>query len=211
MQSGQPKENINIIMGTMGLPKVRKDYGNRGFVVPVMLGRDPGYNLRNYASVAGTSGTVSTDGVSRIRKILESSEKNTNCHLNKLYKIMYDPILYEIAYRKLKSNPGNMTPGITPTTLDGMSFQVIEDIINRLKDGSFNFSPGRRVDIPKANGGSRPLTIAPPRDKLVQEVMRTILEAAYEPGFSNKSHGFRNGKCCHSALREIKSKFQSAT
>lgn len=195
----------------MGLPKVRKNYGNRGFVVPIHLGRDPGFNLRTYANIAGTSGTVSTDGVSRIRKIFDSSKENPNCQLNKLYKIMYDPTLFKIAYDKLKSKPGNMTPGITPTTLDGMSYEVIEDIINSLRKGSFKFSPGRRVNIPKANGGSRPLTIAPTRDKLVQEVLRNILEAAYEPGFSEKSRGFRNGKCCHSALREIKSKFQSAS
>lgn len=68
-----------------------------------------------------------------------------------------------------------MTAGITPTTLDGMSMEVLEGIINKLKDKSLKFSPGIRVEIPKANGGTRPLTIAPTRDKLVQEVMRMIL------------------------------------
>lgn len=211
VQSGQPKENINIITRTTGLPKARKGYGNRGFVVPVNLERNPGYNLRTFASGAGTSGTVLTDGASKIRKILDSSRANPNCQLNKLYKILYDPSLFEAAYQRLKSKPGNMSPGITPTTLDGMSMDVINGLISKLKDGTFKFSPGRRVNIPKSNGGTRPLTIAPPRDKLVQEVLRNILEAAYEPGFSEKSHGFRSGKSCHSALREIKSKFQSAT
>lgn len=210
-QSEQPKEHAYLHMGTTGLPKVRKDYGNRGLVVSEFLRRGPGYSLRTFSDSAGTSGTVSTDGVNRIRKIIEASEKNHNCQLNKLYKIMYDPNLYKAAYQKLKSKPGNMTPGITPTTLDGMSEEVISDIIGKLKLGTFKFSPGRRVNIPKNGGGSRPLTIAPPRDKLVQEVMRMILEAAYEPGFSDTSHGFRRGKCCHSALKTISSKFQAST
>lgn len=131
--------------------------------------------------------------------------------MDKIYRLMYDRTLYEIAYNKLKSNPGNMTPGINPTTLDGMSVEVIDKIIVKLRDNSFKFSPVRRVEIPKANGGTRTLTIAPPRDKLVQEVMRMILEVIFEPTFSEQSHGFRKGKSCHSALKEIKEKFGVAT
>lgn len=131
--------------------------------------------------------------------------------MEKIYRLMYDASLYEVAYKKLRSNPGNMTPGITPVTLDGMSMEVVEEIISKLKAGNFKFSPGRRVEIPKADGGSRPLTIAPPRDKLVQEVMRMILEAIFEPTFSETSHGFRTGRGCHSALRDIKEKFGVAS
>lgn len=104
-----------------------------------------------------------------------------------------------------------MTPGITPTTLDGFSIEVIEEIIEKLKDESFSFSPGRRVMIPKASGGQRPLTVAPPRDKIVQEVMRMILEAIFESSFSPNSHGFRPGKGCHSALRQIFTTFGVAS
>lgn len=122
---------------------------------------------------------------------------------------MYDRSIYEIAYNKLKSKPGNMTPGITPTTLDGMSIEVIDDIIDKMRDSSFRFSPGRRINIPKASGlGTRPLTIAPPRDKIVQEVMRLILESIFEPSFMPNSHGFREGKSCHSAMRDMKINFQ---
>ena len=104
-----------------------------------------------------------------------------------------------------------MTPGITPTTLDGMSPEVIQDIISRLKDESFKFSPGRRVNIPKPSGEMRPLSVAPPRDKLVQEIIRMVLEAIYEPSFSPCSHGFRPKRSCHTALKSIKTDFQSAT
>ena len=81
-----------------------------------------------------------------------------------------------------------------------------------MKDGSFKFKPGRRIQIPKPGGTSkRPLTIAPPRDKVVQEVIRMILEAIFEPTFSNNSHGFRPGRGCHTALRQVKTQFGSAS
>jgi retron-type reverse transcriptase len=92
-----------------------------------------------------------------------------------------------------------------------MSGEVIDGIIAKLKDNSFRFSAGRRVEIPKPNGKKRPLTIAPPRDKLVQEVMRLILEAIFEPTFSPNSHGFRPGKSCHSALKSILQEFGVGT
>lgn len=84
-------------------------------------------------------------------------------------------------------------------------------IIKELKEEKFEFSPGRRVYIPKESGGERPLTIAPPRDKVVQECIRIILETIFEPTFSNNSHGFRIGRSCHTALKHIKQKFNTVT
>lgn len=126
----------------------------------------------------------------------------------KLYRLLYDRRLHQAAYEKLKSKPGNMTPGIVPTTLDGMSNDVLDDIVNKLRDNTFEFQPGRRVNIPKANGKMRPLTVAPPRDKIVQESIRMILEAIYEYSFSPDSHGFRPNRSCHSALRDLNQKFR---
>lgn len=209
MKNGQPKESRNTTKGTLGLPKGLKAHGNRGFVVPVME-RDPGSRVRFSSNVAGTPSTVSTDGIARIRKIQESSKANPNCQIHNIYKILYDVRLFEMAYENLKSKPGNMAPGITFTTLGNISLETLNKIISQLRDGSFKFAPGRRVNIPKANGANRPLTIAPPRDKLVQEVMRFVLEAIYESGLSKYSHGFRPGKSCHSALKVVKSEFQSA-
>lgn len=119
--------------------------------------------------------------------------------------------MYLAAYQRLRSNPGMMTPGINPTTLDGLSPQVIQDIINELASAKFQFTPARIILIPKDNGKYRPLTIGNPRDKLVQEVIRMVLEAIFEPCFSNSSHGFRPNRGCHSALREIFTKFVGCT
>lgn len=207
----QPKGDENSRRGTGGLPKGLKTYGNRGIVVP-SRGRVPGINVRHYHNAAESFSTVSTDSIRKLKKINELCISNHEYIItDKLYRLMYDKTLYEIAYQKLRSKPGNMTPGITPTTLDGFSSQTINDIIEQLRNGSFKFSPGRRVLIPKPQGGTRPLTVAPPRDKIVQEVMRMILEAIFEPGFSAHSHGFRPGKSCHSALRDVRTRFQVAS
>jgi retron-type reverse transcriptase len=132
--------------------------------------------------------------------------------VNDIYKLMFNIRMYEVAYHKLKSNPGNMTPGINPVTLDGVSLEWLEETINQMKDGSFQFKPGRRVQIPKPGSSkTRPLTIASPRDKIVQEVMRMILEVIFEPTFSDNSHGFRPSRGCHTALRQVKTQFGGAT
>lgn len=136
---------------------------------------------------------------------------NNEFKVSDIYPLMFNMTMYEIAYRKLKSNPGNMTPGIDKTTLDGISREVFQNIINSMKDESFQFKPGRRVEIPKANGKTRPLTVAPPRDKIVQEVMRMILEAIFEPTFLDNSHGFRPNRSCHTALRQVKTQFGGAS
>ena len=140
----------------------------------------------------------------------------TNCEnwkgpIKRVYKFMLDKRMFEIAYAKLRSKPGNMTNSLNPTTLDGISGEWISKTIESLRDESFQFSPSRRVNIPKKTGGSRPLTIAPPRDKIVMEIMRLILEAIFDPIFSEHSHGFRSNKSCHTALKSIRKTFGVAT
>ncbi|MEK7889160.1 reverse transcriptase domain-containing protein [Burkholderia contaminans] len=132
-----------------------------------------------------------------------------------LYRLMYKHDLFVVAYEKLKSVPGNMTPGADGTTLDEFSTKTIENIVAQLRNESFRFSRARRVHIPKANGKTRPLGIAPPRDKIVQEVMRMILEAVYDSphgsSFSDDSHGFRSNRGCHTALKSIRTHWSGVT
>jgi len=178
VKSGQSKGIKIQNIRTSGLPKARNGYGSRGIVVPAYLStyspmkigtrrRVSDFNLRMLSTGAGSPVQSRTDTNEKLLKLAEHCKENPDkpVAMEKIYRLMYDPSLYETAYEKLKSNPGNMTPGITPRTLDGMSMEVIEKIIYKLKDNSLRFSPGRRVEIPKASGGSRPLTIAPPREK----------------------------------------------
>jgi retron-type reverse transcriptase len=122
---------------------------------------------------------------------------------NELYRQLFNPHLYLLAYGRLYSNQGAMTPGADRETPDGMSAAKIGRIIDALRHERFRFQPVRRVYIPKSNGKTRPLGLPSWSDKLVGEVIRLLLEAYYEPRFSGRSHGFRPGRGCHTALREV--------
>lgn len=114
------------------------------------------------------------------------------------------------AYENIKSKPGNMPPGVSPETLDGISKEKLEQLSALLKSEKFKFAPSRRIGIGKPSGGTRPLTIAAPMDKIVQEAMRLILEAIFEPLFKDCSHGFRPNRSCHTALKRVSQEFQPA-
>lgn len=127
--------------------------------------------------------------------------------VNGLFRLMKSPLLWEHAYQQIAPNKGAMTPGVDGKTLDGFSPEMVRSIIDRLADGSYRPKPVRRVYIPKANGKKRPLGVPTTEDKLVQEVVRTLLEQIYEPLFSQHSHGFRKERSCHTALESIRAKW----
>jgi len=143
----------------------------------------------------------------RLRQ-LNTNREWTNDHL---YRLLYKEDIYILAYERIKSAPGNMTPGIDGKTLDGFSLQMITEIIQEMRTEHFQFKPVRTVFIPKANGKMRKLGIPSTRDKIVQEVIRLILEGIYDspqgPYFHDPSHGFRPNRSCHTALREIRGKW----
>ncbi len=130
--------------------------------------------------------------------------------INGLHRLMRSPDLYELAYNKVSRNKGAMTPGIDGETFDGMSLEKLADLARRVAEGRYRPRPVRRVYIPKSNGKLRPLGIPTVEDRLVQEVVRIILEAIYEPVFSRHSHGFRSGRSCHTALEEIRNSWTGA-
>ena len=123
--------------------------------------------------------------------------------LTQLYRQMFNRDLYLLAYGNIYSNQGAMTPGASAETADGMSEEKIDQIIEAMRHERYRFAPARRTYIPKKNGKLRPLGLPSWSDKLVGEVVRLLLEAYYEPGFSDLSHGFRKGRGCHTALRKI--------
>ncbi len=135
-----------------------------------------------------------------LERMKENSEKNKEEVFTRLYRYLLRPDLYFIAYQKLYSNNGAATEGIDRDTADGFSEAKVEKLIASLADESYCPKPSRRIYLKKPNGKRRPLGIPSFSDKLVQEVLRMVLEAVYEPIFSETSHGFRPGKSCHTAL-----------
>jgi group II intron reverse transcriptase/maturase len=131
--------------------------------------------------------------------------------LERVYKLLFNWNLYIQAYAKIYRNAGAMTHGVTDETPDGMSLEKIDAIIEALRYERYEWLPARRVYIPKKSGKKRPLGMPVWSDKLVQEVIRTVLNAYYEPQFSEHSHGFRPQRGCHTALREIYHKWIGTT
>src|ERR1700757_259798 len=131
--------------------------------------------------------------------------------LDQLYRQMFNPQVYLMAYGRIYANTGAMTPGATQETVDGMSLGRIDRVIDAMRGERYRFSPVRRVYIPKKSGKLRPLGLPTWSDKLVGEVVRLLLEAYYEPMFSDRSHGFRKGRGCHTALREIREVWKGTT
>jgi group II intron reverse transcriptase/maturase len=124
--------------------------------------------------------------------------------LERLYRHLFNPELYLRAYGKIYRNDGAMTPGANAETVDGMSLKKIQAIIEALRYERYRWTPVRRTYIDKKNSSKkRPLGLPTWSDKLLQEVIRSLLEAYYEPQFSDRSHGFRPGRGCHTALHEI--------
>lgn len=143
---------------------------------------------------------------------LSDKSKNPEYRFQRLYRNLYNPDFYLLAYKNIYANGGSMTPGVNGITIDGMSSQRIAKLIESLKDRSYQPNPARRTYIAKKNNPvkKRPLGIPSGDDKLVQEVIRMLLESIYEPNFSDASHGFRPQKSCHTALTKIQKTFTGA-
>ncbi len=125
--------------------------------------------------------------------------------LKRVYRNIRNRELFLLAYANLYANKGALTPGVDPEdTVDGMSLKRIDKIISKLEQGSYKFKPVRRTYIPKKNKKKkRPLGMPCWSDKLVEEVIRMVLESYYTPQFSDNSHGFITGRGCHTALSAI--------
>lgn len=132
------------------------------------------------------------EATSELRRVYDNIAKNKE--------------LFLAAYANLYANKGAMTPGRDESdTVDGMSMKRIDTIIGALKKGRYTWKPPRRRYIPQKDGTSkRPLGMPGWNDKTVQEVIKMVLETYYEPQFRSRSHGFRPGRGCHTALSEVK-------
>ena len=143
-----------------------------------------------------------------VLKSLTEKSKDETYRFQRLYRNLYNPEFYWLAYKNIYANDGSMTAGADGTTIDGMGNERIEGIIMSLRDRSYQPKPARREYIAKKNSSKkRPLGIQSGNDKLVQEVVKMILESIYEPVFSDKSHGFRPNRSCQTALMQIQKTF----
>ena len=136
--------------------------------------------------------------------ILNSMAQKPHIKFDKLYPKLYNTELWVMAYESIAANPGNMTAGTNGKTIDGAGLELIETMIADLKAGRYTPKPARRTYRDKPNGGKRPIGIPSFEDKLLQTVVKFILEAIYEPTFSQNSHGFRPNRSCHTALEQVK-------
>jgi group II intron reverse transcriptase/maturase len=139
--------------------------------------------------------------------LLRQSKRDKDYVFERIYRNLYNKNFFLEGYSKIASNEGNMTKGTDGKNIDGMSIERIDNLIEKLKDESYQPNPSKRIYIPKKSGGQRPLGIPSMDDKLVQEVARRLLEAIYEPIFKNTSHGFRPEHSCHTAITKIQRNF----
>ncbi len=146
----------------------------------------------------------------RVLKALSDHSQSSDYKYERLYRYLFSEEMFAVAYQRIYAKQGNMTPGTDGKTIDEMSIERIERLIVSLKDESYQPHPARRVYIPKKNGKKRPLGIPSFEDKLVQEVVRLLLEAIYEGHFEGTSYGFRPHRSCHTALGMIQKSFAGA-
>ena len=142
-----------------------------------------------------------------LENIRKDSSKNKDEVFTRLYRYMLRKDLYYAAYKNLYANNGASTQGVDSDTADGFGEEKIQNIIQSLANETYQPRPARRTYIRKSNGKMRPLGIPTFTDKLIQEVLRMVLEAVYEPVFLDCSHGFRPNRSCHTALKNLKHQF----
>lgn len=147
-------------------------------------------------------GSIIKDQFKKLQSDLTQGNKANN-----LTSILSNKNFLISCYQNIKSNPGNMTKSLDKEDLDGIRFTWFEEVSNSFRKGSFNFKPSRRTYIQKLDGKLRPITIPSPRDKIVQEGMRILLDAVFEKNFRASSHAFRAQRGCHTALNQIKMKY----
>jgi group II intron reverse transcriptase/maturase len=134
----------------------------------------------------------------------QKAKEDSTFVFDRLYRNLFNPDFYLLAYNNIYDKEGNLTEGTDQTTIDGFNMRLIEKLIEEMRTETYRPKAVRRVYIPKKSGKLRPLGVPTFRDKLVQEVVRLILQAIYEPIFFDSSHGFRPERSCHTALVQIK-------
>lgn len=162
-------------------------------------------NLLKYSRSYSSINTMPA-GIEELEQLIKENKLDQTKINTNVSKIVSNINILKLAYNNIKSKSGVNTPGSDKETLDGLTENWFINIQKEINTGGFKFKPSRRIDIPKTNGKIRTLGIPSPRDKIIQEAMKLVLEAIYEPTFLECSHGFRPGKGCHTAINYLKMK-----
>ena len=191
-------------IGTMGNPKGRKPQGFGDLVVGVN-----GVNAEYTEGDKVTNGSEFERPIERLEELIQANKGDPSLKNFHLIEIIGHVEVLQLAYELIKSKTGNMTPGTTQETLDGIDQGWFTKTSEKLLNGTFSFRPSRRVQIPKpGKTETRPLGVVSPRDKIVQKSALLVLEAIYEPQFLETSHGFRPGKGNHTCLKYLRFQLQ---
>nr|UAT97950.1 hypothetical protein Ahn.fas.Ore.mt_002 [Ahnfeltia fastigiata] len=209
---GDLKVNDNVICKNSGNPDYWKVWGFGGSVVRSFASFSE--TRKGPSLEAGVSSTLSGDEsvTSELNKLeLQVVDfVKTGKKIRGISNILRNPLYLMACYHKIKSRDGALTTGLDKATLDGINEQWFIKTAEKMVNGTYKFKPFRRQFIPKPQGGERPLGIPNPRDKIVQEAIRQLLEIVFDRQFQDVSHGFRSHRSCHTALNEIKIKMGSS-
>jgi len=147
----------------------------------------------------------SKDGVSgqtKLERISELSAQNKDLVFNNLGHLLNVTLLKELFHR-LDGNKAVGIDNVTKANYGKCLDENLANLLKRIRRNTYRPQPARLVEIPKADGSSRPLAISCLEDKLVQSAVNLILTKIYEPLFLPYSYGFRANKNCHDALRSL--------
>lgn len=114
------------------------------------------------------------------------------------------PTTLAVAWQKVRANRG--AAGVDGQSIERFAVQAelyLRELANGLREASYRPQPVRRVEIPKGDGRTRPLGIPAVKDRIVQTALKLVIEPIFEVRFCPTSYGFRPGRGCKDALREV--------
>jgi group II intron reverse transcriptase/maturase len=219
-------ERMNIILVNSGTGEIHSSLNERmevrGFIVANNTAKESKFRFktskRTYTKLSklpnSSQSQMNEDpqdlGFGRIARLWYFNyQKPTKIFKENLKTTLNCKELWYACYIKIRSNKGSETPGVDFKTLDRTTIEVIDKLRESVMNKTFKWTAVKKIEIPKANGKTRPLGIPTTKDRLVQEALRVILEAIYEPIFSRNSHGFRPGRGCHTALKQVNTQFKA--
>jgi RNA-directed DNA polymerase len=117
---------------------------------------------------------------------------------------VFAPATLRAAWAKVEANQG--AAGVDGQSIERFAAKAetyLSELEAALRAGQYRPQAVKRVDIPKGDGKTRPLGIPTVKDRIVQQAVKLAIEPIFEAGFCEGSYGFRPGRGCHDALREV--------